>query len=353
MKIAIMGGWNTDSGASLHSESIGRKFIEMGHDLKVFSFYDYAFHGTQITGEDEKYVTQCFTHFKYDPLKLDVIPFITNDYDLFIAEDIGMFPKDLLAKIFYTHIKKKAKTITVYHDNQLSKDPSFYQFDWDSIVCFDQRFKDVLTQAYPEEKVHIIPYPCHEWSPGDKKEARKELHLPEDKKIIFTFGLNTNRILPSVEDLNELHKDFPEAMLLALTKDMLTINKLKKLSKKIKIQVKIIEEAPSINRLYKYLHASDIMLYYRDQVPFIVVGSTVLQCLGSGCPIIGNETKFTEIFDNEIFKYTDKEEFISGIKEAFRESKKYKSILENAKKYSLKNSSEEIAKKFIELYKKL
>ena len=34
MKIAMMGAWNTDSGASIHAELIGRSWIEKGIDLK-------------------------------------------------------------------------------------------------------------------------------------------------------------------------------------------------------------------------------------------------------------------------------------------------------------------------------
>lgn len=352
MNISIMGGWNTDSGGSLHSENIGREFIKIGHKLKIFTFYHYAFHGSQITGENEEYVTPCFTHFDYNPLKLDVIPFITSDYELFIAEDIGMFPKDLLAKIFNTHIKKKAKTISIYHDCQLSNDPAFYQFDWDAIVCFDKRYKDILTKAYPKDIIHIIPFPCMPWLKGDKKEARKKLNLPLDKKIIFTFGPNTNRVLHLLKDIDMISKDYP-AMILALTKDRIVINELNKLKKNMKTPIIIEEEAPSVNRLYNYLHASDCLLYYREPRPYIVVASTISQCIGAGCPILGNNSKYTEMFDNEIFKYDNPEELLSRIKEIFEESKKYKLIMENAKKYTLENSSEQIAKKFIKLYESL
>ncbi|MBN1899382.1 MAG: hypothetical protein JW827_11440 [Spirochaetes bacterium] len=352
MKISIMGGWNTDSGASLHCESIGREFIQMGHKLMVFSFYTYAFHGTQITGEDEEYVTRCYTHFNYNPLKLDPIPFITNDYEYFIAEDVGMVPKELLNKIFNTHIKKKAKTVSVYHDNHLSEDPAFYQFDWDAIVCFDQRFKDILVKAYPAKKIHIIPYPCSSWIPGDKKEAREKLYLPQDKKIIFTFGLNTHRVLKILKDTDVLHKDYP-SMILALTKDRLTIKSLNELKKKMKTPMEIREEAPSIDRVFQYLHASDLMIYYRDPLPHVVVGSTVLQCLGAGCAILGNKTRFTESFGQEIFKYDNPEEMVQAIREVFNESEQYKKVIKMAKKYSVANSSREVAKKFIALYKKL
>ena len=88
MKIGMMGGWNTDSGASFHAELVGRAWVEQGHDLKVFTFYDYAFHGTQITGKDEDYVTRCFTVSRSETQELDPVPFLTEKYDIFVAQDI-------------------------------------------------------------------------------------------------------------------------------------------------------------------------------------------------------------------------------------------------------------------------
>jgi len=53
-----------------------------------------------------------------------------------------------LAKVFH-HIRRKAKTITVIHDRMLSSNPSFYQFEWDAIVCNDKRFVEFIKKAFP------------------------------------------------------------------------------------------------------------------------------------------------------------------------------------------------------------
>jgi hypothetical protein len=352
MKIAIMGGWNTDSGASLHAELIGRQFIEMGHELKVFTFYGHAFHGTQITGLDEPYVTRCFTHSRFNPVTLEAKPFLVNDYEMFIVEDLGMLPKDDLSKIFYTHIKKKAKTISVFHDNQLSNDPAFYQFDWDAIVSFDNRFKEVMLEAYSEKQVHIIPYPCLPWKPGNKKHARDYIGLPDDKKILLSFGPNSSRLFNVIENIDDIIKKY-NVLLLILSKDKITIQKYKELKEKMKWNIEIREEAPSLNRVYKYLHASDLMLYYRKSTPNIVVASTILQCLGAGCPIVANDTRYTELYCNEIFKYNNPEEINQAIENIFGESDKCKEVLVSSKKYTEKNSSASIAGEFIKLYNKL
>ena len=61
MKIAIMGAWNSDSGASVLAELIGHQWEKMGHQLTVFSFLKKDFHGTAIAKKDESYVKRCFT----------------------------------------------------------------------------------------------------------------------------------------------------------------------------------------------------------------------------------------------------------------------------------------------------
>jgi glycosyltransferase involved in cell wall biosynthesis len=352
MNIAIMGGWNTDSGASLHSELIGRSFIDLGHSLRVFTFYEHAFHGSQLTGTHEEYVVPCFTHSQFNPVSLNVVPFLTSEYSLFIAEDIGMLPKDHLAKIFNSHIRKKAKVISVYHDNQLSQDPSFYQFDWDGIVCFDRRYFDILSLVFPKEKINTIAYPCMPWSPGDQEQARAELQLPKEEKIVFSFGVNSNRILEVVEGVNAVCDEFP-VLLCVLSKDALTIKKYHALRDRLRCTLIIREEAPSINRVYQYLHAADAMLYFSERVENVVVASTILQTLGAGCAIIGNRTRYTEGFTTEIFKYTTPEEMAVALREVFTRSSNYRRVLASAKRYTQTNSSREIAGQFIDLYCRL
>ena len=116
MKIAMMSAWNEDSGASTHAELIGREWEKIGHDLKVFSFFTHDFDGTPIVGKDEDYVIRCFTTSTYEYPYLDPRPILEADFDNFVAQDLGMLPKDCLGKIFH-HIQKKSCTLTVIHDN--------------------------------------------------------------------------------------------------------------------------------------------------------------------------------------------------------------------------------------------
>ena len=51
VKIAMMSAWNTDSGVAIHAEPVGRAWLEMGHELQVFTFLKDDFHGEEITAE--------------------------------------------------------------------------------------------------------------------------------------------------------------------------------------------------------------------------------------------------------------------------------------------------------------
>ena len=55
MKIGMMTAWNQTSGVSTHAELVGRKWVEQGHDLRVFSFIEKDYHGRSLIGEDESY----------------------------------------------------------------------------------------------------------------------------------------------------------------------------------------------------------------------------------------------------------------------------------------------------------
>ena len=54
------------------------------------------------------------------------------------------------------------------HERMLSSKPSFYQFEWDAIVCVDRRYVDFLKKAFPEGKIYVIPHPYNKWTVGDK-----------------------------------------------------------------------------------------------------------------------------------------------------------------------------------------
>ncbi len=352
MKIGLMGAWNTDSGASIHTELIGRAFVQMGHKVTVFTFFKDSFHGTAIVGEDEDYVIRCFTVSSSREQKLLATPFLKEDYEFFVVEDLGMLPQDHLGKIFHW-IKKKAKTINVIHDGDLKEDPYFYQFDWDAIVCFDKRYYNFLKLVYPEDILHIIPYPCFPWVPGDIQKARKKLNLPLDRKVVFLFGPSSKFGVEKIEVLRKISKSYP-LIVLVVTQHQGTLALWKPLKERYKDLIEIREKYLKMDELYQYLYASDFLIYNKPTIPGrVTVASTAYQCLGSGCPIVALRSSFVEPLGSAVYQYENDKELEKAIISIFEKDKKYIEVLKNMKEYVKENSAENVAKKFIELFKKL
>lgn len=350
MKFGLMGAWNVDSGAAVHTEIFGRSLIEIGHQLTVFTYLKENFHGTAILKEDEDYVNRCFTTWNTPLPKFNTIPFLTTDYNYFIAEDHGMFPLDSLAKIFHW-IKKKAKTLTVIHDAGLKEDPSFYQFDWDAIVCFDDRYQNFLTKAYPKNLVHIIPHPCLPWKPGNKERSRKELNLSQNERIVFLFGQTAHFGVEIFPILKKLAKSYPLKVLI-VSKFPPTLQSWLPIAQTEKI-VEIKQEAPDIYRLYQYLYAADAFIYHKPPTQGITVASSIFQCLGSGCPTIALKSNFTYPFHDNIMLYQEPNGLEKWLVNILDETALYKKMMKKTKQFVNDNSAQTITLKIIKLLMKL
>lgn len=352
MKIAIMSGWNVGSGSSVHSELIGREFAK-NNELVVFTFYKNSFHGQNITGEDEDYVIRCFTKRGDENPIFDSQPILEEDYDVFIVEDLGMLPIEELKKIF-PEIKKKAKTINVIHDGKNSDKPGFHDFEWDAVVCFDERYKQFLMEKYPEEKLHIIPYPSTILKEGNKKETREKLGLPLDKKIIFSFGRLPYYMDQEIEVIDTLFNKY-NLLWLSVTGNKKVVKKIKEIKEKRngEISVEVREKDLNINELYDYLHASDALIFPKTSSLHVVVSSTIYQCLGSLCPIVARDSNFVKMFSGEVLKYKDHYELESALEKCFSQGVNLENLKSSVKKYLNKYSSIQIAEMFKELAKKL
>ncbi len=355
MKIAMMGAWNTDSGASIHAELVGRAWVEMGLDLEVFTFYRHAFHGTALTrARDEDYVTRCFSAYGLPDLEMDTAPLLDADYDIFVVQDLGMLPIDQLRDIF-PQIKRKAKTVNIIHDGEPSKKPGFFKFDWDQVVCFDQRYFDFLKKVYPASLLSSIPYPAHPLEPGDKMQARKELGLPEEKKIVLMFGpaseyaMNTLMVLDRLALTNEEY----DICLVVLTGMERVISKFKDIKDRLKFDLRVIEESPEEGLLYKYLQASDAMIYNKHSSPVVVVGSSIFQCLGSKCPILARNSNYVDPFGWEVLRYEHYFELENNLVDVFEGGKMFRRQQKAVEDYLEDNAADSTAGEFVKLFKDL
>lgn len=347
MKIGMMSAWNQTSGCSIHAELVGRKWVEQGHVLKVFSFIEDDYHGQSLIGFDENFVKRNFgtrqiTNF------LNPIPFLEEDYDIFVAQDINMIPLNKLSKIFHL-IRNKSKTIHVLHENRPSHNPSFYQHKWDALVCFDDRYKNFIKKIYPEEKIHIIPFPCSSWNPGNKEEARKKLDLPRESKIVFIFGQKWRHL--GEEEINVFRKLSREYDLLVLiTSETQRVSGVDLSGFHCIFKKEVLER----EKLFQYLCASDTWLFPKRSIDsYAILSSTVNFAMGSGCVATARDSNFLYNTRDTVLHYTNQDEFENCLREAFEQGDEWKKRRRKAQKYSEDHEAGKISEQFINLFKTL
>ncbi|MFH1552584.1 MAG: hypothetical protein ABID83_02980 [Candidatus Omnitrophota bacterium] len=352
MKIAMMGAWNTDSGASIHAELVGRSWVKKGIDLKVFTFFKHAFHGTALTKkEDEDYVTRCFTAYGFPNPEMNAAPLLDADFDIFVAQDLGMLPMRHLLNIF-PEIRKKAKTVNIVHDGELSRKPEYFQFDWDHVVCFDDRYRRFLKDAYPEGLLSIIPYPSYPMRPGDMMKARKKLGLPLDKKIVLLFGQAAEHALNTTVVLDRLVDKY-DICLLLVTEIEKGLQEFRRIQDRVKFDFRVVERSPDMELLYEYLYASDCMIYNKHFAPVVVVGSTIFQCMGSMCPILARDSNYVYSFGREVMKHNHYYDLEENLIDVFEKGEKFQLQQRAVGEYLAENAAEPTAEKFLELFEDL
>jgi hypothetical protein len=354
MKIAMMTRWNVPSGQSAHAEPVGRVWLEMGHDLKVLAPAGLDTH--LRLQEDEPFVRRCYMmdvwgqRAKSDYF-FDRQPFLEEDYDVFLVEDVEVMPMAELLEIFPL-IRKKARTILVAHEVGLSRNPDWYRFEWDAIVCFDERYKRFLATAFPSERVHIIPFPCHAVVHGDKGQAREQLGLPADGKIVLAYGFNIARshvdLFPVMQ---ELERDYPVRLLLVTHH-----GPTEHVPKAPFLLLR--DEMPRPDRLYSYLHASDVYLFYvrrdEEKTKGVGVSSSVAVCLGAGRPVlVPGYCNFFDLSGREVVKYDDLRHLERRLRDAFEGTPAVRESLVAAEEYAAMNSGPEIARRFLELFERV
>ena len=346
MKIAMMTPWNVACGVSIHAELIGREWVRIGHELKVFAPQE---EDKLPTARDEPFVSRCYSrgkdfHGGLKGLWLDSEPLLKSDYQFFVAQNLELLPVPELAKIFPEIINKAITILVIHEGNKSCLASSEYQaFDWDAVVCFDERYRTEFSKVFPTERIRVIPYPAHPKLLGDKEESRKKLDLPLDRRIILTYGISMQQHLPVFLAIDRLNKAFPlKYLLLAHETPAQILNEVK--AKYDFVEVR--EGAHSIEELYSYLHASDALLFHKQSAG-LVVSSSVYLCLGSGCPIVIYEGRYTEDLGEEVFKYKDLDELQRVLIRIFEGERPSQEAID---KFLTEKAASKVASSFIELF---
>ena len=351
MKIRMMCLWNAANGPSIHAELVGRAWVKSGHRLKVFSTLTHP-DARPTLQKDEDFVIRHFRVNEVIPFtraaSFDPSPLLNEEYDVFVAQNVERLPADKLLEVF-PKIKKKAVTVQVVHEGKAPEDPLYFKFDWDAIVCFDQRYKDYLVKSFPAERIHMIPYPYRQLELGDKVAARKKLEFPLDKKIVFSFGFRPKDIVAVLPALKEIDKEYPLRYVIIANPES-GVDELREAQKAynfIDFQVRPLPQ----DELYTCLYASDVLLIHRDssQKYKAVVSSSVCQVLGSGCPILFHESNYIELQGDEICKYRDFDDMKVKLIDLFNNKFDFSKV----ETFLEQHNAERIANRFLELFEEL
>ena len=347
MKIAILSRWNSACGVSLHAELIGREFVRKGHRLVVF-----APRAVRRVAPDEDYVVRCYSDEGEEmPTFFDPRPFLEEDYDIFVAERIEWAPIKHLLGVF-PEIRRKAKTVYVVHERKPPANRLFYQFDWDAVVCFDDRYRRQWSSIRKfRDRIRVIPYPTGPLRRGDRDRARRELSLPSEGRILFSYGWAPElHVLPVLKHLEELRRELEFTFLVLVSPEA------RRGVPELDFMV-VRREMPPLDRLYTYLHASDACLIHKEPGEVregeVVVSSSVLMCMGALRPIVTSDTEFVSFLGKEVVKYRGPEDMKKVLKEVLLGGRLAEETVRAAERYVRENSPERVAERFLELFEEL
>ena len=351
MKIALMSRWNAACGTSLWGELIGRELMKRGYDLFILTPFN---DDKLIVESDEKEVRRYYSIYRFGwkevEKKLDSRPFLNLDYNIFIAQGFGFITCMEQFGEIYSRIKEKARTIYIVHERTPSSS-AFTEFDWDALVCFDERYKKVLSKTFEEEQCRIIPYPYYPVVKGNMKEARARLNLPQSKRIIVSFGWRIEDYIPLLPIIEEVNEEFP--LKYVTIADPRVATRLDEIAGKNFIELRY--EVPSTDRLYTYLHASDCLLIHRKDVGKreVVVSSAIHMSLGSLTPIVTTATRYVEMLKNEVIKYSNLYELKDKLIGIFENSNFVSRTIKEAERHVKENSAEKVTDEYVKLFNSL
>jgi hypothetical protein len=117
-----------------------------------------------------------------------------------------------------------------------------------------------------------------------------------------------------------------------------------------KEEMVIRRESPSIDRLYDYLHASDVLIIHRSPSNGVVVSSMAYQCLGSGCPILASNTNFFVTMKDFVVTYSDFQEFKLSLRDLLIGRDRYRASQSALESFLRLNSAEAVARQYIDLF---
>ena len=299
-----------------------------------------------------------------------------------IQHEFAIFNPDERFLNLLEELKKKTKivlTLHTVHTNETNdwdiEAMSMEEYNFrmsqlvDAIIVHQVSMKEELVrQSVNEKLIYVIPHGTEILKQVNKTEAMKKLGLPENGKIILSFGFFgklKNKEL-TVEALPEVLKKVPNAYIFFsgyirdwIQEDLETRKLYEERAKELGVRDHVIfaKRYISNEEIHLVFGSSDVVVFPYFQKFFSASGSLHL-AIGSFKPVVVSRTpKFEEvpreISDDLIFNHNDSLELAKILVRLMVDNNFRESIIDKTKIYALKTFWDVVATTHMQIYKVL
>jgi glycosyltransferase involved in cell wall biosynthesis len=239
----------------------------------------------------------------------------------------------------------------------------------DAIIVHQVSMKEALVrQGVNEELIHVIPHGTKILKQVNKTEAMKKLGLPENGKIILSFGffgkLKNKELI--VEALPEVLEKVPNAYIFFsghirdwVQEDLETRKLYEEKAKELGVRDHVIFANRFIpnEEIHLVFGSSDVVVFPYFQ-KFLSASGSLHLAIGSFKPVVVSKTpKFEEvprnISDNLIFDHNDPSELAKVLVRIMDDNNFKESMISKIKSYAIKTSWDVVATTHMQVYKVL
>jgi glycosyltransferase involved in cell wall biosynthesis len=266
-----------------------------------------------------------------------------------IQHEYGLF--EFFEKNFYSIAKKKGKPIitTMHAVGFWDKDPIIATYS-DKIIVHNKYCFNKL--GFPDKTV-IIPHGVNINNPIGKNEARKELGIPLNAKIVGFFGFISN--YKGLETLIEAVSKIPDVFLLIaggwhLEKETDYIINIKNFASNMLPNRHFFLGYVKNEDLAKVFGAMDIIVY---PARYATESGALLTALSYGKAVIASDIPPFKEKEGALMTFKDTDDLVNKIEFLLNNEKEIEKLEKNAKEYVSNITWDKIAEKHLYLYKSI
>lgn len=367
----------TRCGIGIYTSYLCRDVLEIGKEVRVLVIAEKG--ASEIKTKNFE-TSPCFDRKEEYVKKIAETLSGFSPHVVHIQHEFAIFNPDERFLNLLEVLKKKTKvvlTLHTVHTNETS--------DWegmnmnmgeyncrmsqlvDAIIVHQNSMKEALIkQGMNEELIHIIPHGTEILEKVDKAESRKKLGLPEDGRIILSFGFfgryKSKELI--IEALPKVLEEIPHAYVFFsgyprewVREDFETRKLCEEKAKEHGVRNHVIFAKRFIpnEEVHLVFGSSDVVVLPYFQKYFSASGSLHL-AIGAFKPVVVSriskfEEAWKEISNEIIFDFNDSSKLAKILVRLMVDNNFRDSIIKSVRSYALKTSWDGVARVHAQLYK--